>query len=221
MKQYPSIAREINRNVPIYAFDKLDGSNIRAEWSKKHKAFTKFGSRTVLLGEDHPQLGSAIGMIKTKYEKDLSDIFIKERWEEVTCFFEFYGQSSIAGLHNATDPTLTATLFDINVYKQGQIYPNQFIKLFDQKVEIPALLYTGNITEAFEESVRSGQLEGMTFEGVVCKASIAVKRGYPPVMIKIKNRAWVEKIRQLCIEGGHSELMSELQENLQPGSIIV
>jgi hypothetical protein len=43
MKTYPSISRDIV-GQPIYAFDKLDGSNIRAEWSKKN-GFHKFGSR--------------------------------------------------------------------------------------------------------------------------------------------------------------------------------
>jgi hypothetical protein len=37
MKEYPSIDREIRFGEPIYAFDKLDGSNIRAEWNKKRK----------------------------------------------------------------------------------------------------------------------------------------------------------------------------------------
>lgn len=200
MKQYPSIPREIVRNLSIYAFDKLDGSNIRAEWNRKHKEFTKFGSRTVLLGEDHPHLGKSIGLIKSKYEKPLTDIFIDERWEEVVCFFEFYGPKSIAGIHDPEDTEQTVTLFDVNVHKRGQIFPNEFIKLFDQKVEVAKLLYTGNATIDFELDVKGGQLPGMTFEGVVCKSSMAIKRGYPPVMFKIKNRAWIEKVRQLCQE---------------------
>ena len=53
MKQYPSISHDI-RSVQAYAFDKLDGSNIRAEWHPK-KGFWKFGSRTRLLGTDQPQ----------------------------------------------------------------------------------------------------------------------------------------------------------------------
>jgi hypothetical protein len=31
MKEYPSISREIHLGLSAYVFDKLDGSNIRAE----------------------------------------------------------------------------------------------------------------------------------------------------------------------------------------------
>lgn len=39
MKQYPSITTKFSKAKTI-AFDKLDGSNIRAEWSDK-KGFTR------------------------------------------------------------------------------------------------------------------------------------------------------------------------------------
>jgi hypothetical protein len=35
MKQYPSIDATVRRGILVYAFDKLDGSNIRAEWDRK------------------------------------------------------------------------------------------------------------------------------------------------------------------------------------------
>jgi hypothetical protein len=35
MKAYRSIDKRIIPNIFIYAFDKLDGSNIRVEWSRK------------------------------------------------------------------------------------------------------------------------------------------------------------------------------------------
>lgn len=196
MKQYLSIPKDISRNLSIYAFDKLDGSNIRAEWSRKHKAFTKFGSRTVLLGEDHPTLGKAIQLVKTKYEIALTEIFLPEGFEEVTCFFEFHGPRSFAGFHNPEDD-LTVTLIDVNVYKKGFLFPQEFIKLF-KSVDTPALLHVGNVTHEFEQEVRTGVLQGMTFEGVVCKASVSVKKGYPPTMFKIKNKAWIDKVIEFC-----------------------
>ena len=54
MKQYPSISGKLV-NTKIYAFDKLDGSNIRGTWSKK-RGFYKFGTRTQMLDEnyEHP-----------------------------------------------------------------------------------------------------------------------------------------------------------------------
>lgn len=48
MKQYPSINGQISYEFPVYVWDKLDGSNIRAEWSKKN-GFYKFGTRERLL----------------------------------------------------------------------------------------------------------------------------------------------------------------------------
>jgi hypothetical protein len=44
MKEYPSIDRKPRYGVPVYMFEKIDGSNIRVEWSKK-KSFYKYGSR--------------------------------------------------------------------------------------------------------------------------------------------------------------------------------
>ena len=43
MKGYPSIPREVQHSLNVYAFDKLDGSQIRAEWTQKN-GFFKFGS---------------------------------------------------------------------------------------------------------------------------------------------------------------------------------
>ena len=53
MKSYRSIpfANKIPENETFYVFDKLDGSNIRAEWNPK-KGFYKFGSRSQLLTPD-------------------------------------------------------------------------------------------------------------------------------------------------------------------------
>ena len=67
MKTYPSIDRDV-RNIFVYAFDKIDGSNIRAEWTPK-KGFDKFGSRNCLMDASHPHLGDAIGIIKSKWER--------------------------------------------------------------------------------------------------------------------------------------------------------
>lgn len=102
MKQYPSITAEIRYDIPVLAFNKLDGSNIRAEWTKK-QGFFKFGIRTRLLGTDEKPLGEAIELIKNKYEKDLHDIFVKDRCEKIVCFFEFFGPSSAFGQHLETE----------------------------------------------------------------------------------------------------------------------
>lgn len=192
MKQYPSFDGKII-GVPITAFDKLDGSNIRCEWEPK-KGLHKFGSRKVLLGEDHPYLGKAESIILNKYGDSLPKIFRSERLEFVTCFFEFYGAKSFAGLHDGDDPTITATLIDIDIYKRGMPVPRDFLKLFEGKVEIPRVVYQGNPGADFVQAVKDGTLEGVTYEGVVCKGA-PLKKNLQPVMFKVKSEAWVQAVK--------------------------
>ena len=100
MHQYDTIERfgKTSMQTPIYAFDKLDGSQIRAEWSKKRK-FWKFGTRRQLISKSNKEWGEAVEIIKTKYERDLHDIFVKNRFLKVTCYMEFWGTNSFAGNH--------------------------------------------------------------------------------------------------------------------------
>lgn len=62
MKHYPTIPKTVIHDVDVHVFDKLDGSNIRAEWNPK-KGFYKFGSRKQLIDED-TFLGKSIDLIK-------------------------------------------------------------------------------------------------------------------------------------------------------------
>ena len=117
MKHYPSFDGKVI-DIPIVAFDKLDGQNIRCQWDRKH-GLHKFGSRKVLLGEDHPTMGRAIALTLEKFGESLPRSFRDERLEFVTCYFEFHGEKSFAGMHELDDPTLTTTLIDVDVYKRG------------------------------------------------------------------------------------------------------
>lgn len=191
MKEYPSIQGEIV-GQPIYAFDKLDGSNVRAEWSKK-RGFYKFGKRHGLVDETDPLLGEAKGLILESYSESLSRIFSKNRWQTAVGFFEFSGPNSFAGNH--ADEPHEVVLFDVSAEKKGLLDPRDFLKLFQDQVKTAALLYHGNPNSILEDAVRSGQLEGMTFEGVVCKGKF-VSPGRP-LMFKIKNRAWIDKVKGL------------------------
>jgi len=202
MKQYPSMTADIRRGIPIYAFNKLDGSNIRAEWSRKN-GFHKFGSRKVLIDETHP-LGEAKTIIRTKYEDDLSKIFHKARFDKVTVFFEFFGENSFVGQH--VEEEHDVVLFDVNPYKKGILPPKDFLKLVGH-LHIPDMLYYGNANQDFEESVRANTLEGMSLEGVVCKTKNP-KRTPLPLMFKIKSRAWLKRLRSFC--AGDEELYGRL-----------
>lgn len=191
MKDYPTIPKDV-RHVPVYAFDKLDGSNVRAEWSRK-KGFHKFGSRTQLISDEQPFLTEAPDLIRAKYEKDVTDILRKERCESAILFFEFWGQNSFAGTH-VVEPH-TVTLFDVAPYKKGILYPADYLKLF-MGLDIAKLLYYGNPTQEFCEMVSGSTLDGMTFEGVVCKAPNG--RTPTPIMFKVKSNAWVTKLKDYC-----------------------
>ena len=200
MKRYPSISKDPIFGKQYICFDKLDGSNIRTEWTRKN-GFSKFGSRKVLIDETS-LLGEAVELINVKYEK-LHDIFRKERLNKVICFFEFYGENSNFGQHE--DEPHTVTLIDVNIYKKGIIDPRDFIKMFSN-VETPKVLYRGNFGKQIFNQIKSSELPGITFEGVVCKGLKEGKR--PQHMFKVKTQKWLDKLYSLY---ENAELIKELE----------
>ena len=193
MKKYPSITNVLYKHN-AYVFNKLDGCNVRAEWSPK-RGFYKFGSRRRLVGRDDEIFGRVYDLIPSKYE-ELEKIAKKNRWKKAVFFFELYGPSSFAGQHHP-DEELTVTLIDVAVDNKGILLPKTFLKIFQDKVEIPDLLYQGKIDGALVHKIRSGNLEGMSLEGVVCKANQYESPGLP-FMWKIKTNEWLEMVRELC-----------------------
>lgn len=194
MKTYPSISRDITGGI-YHIIDKLDGSNMRAEWHPK-KGFWKFGSRTQLVDPRSGPLGAlSIPLIQAQ-EDSIGRILRGMRAQEATCFFEFFGPSSFAGVHKWDEPGFQAVLFDVTIFKQGFMGPRDFYKAFDAYVPTPSLLHVGNATQDLVKAVREGTLTGMSFEGVVCKGA-PLKNGYPPHMFKIKSQAWIDKVRSL------------------------
>ena len=143
-------------------------------------------------------------LICTKYEDDLSKTFRDARFDRAIVFFEFFGPQSFAGRH--TEEEHDVVLFDVNPYKKGILPPADFLKLVGH-LHVPPILYRGNVTQEFEESVLASTLEGMSFEGVVCKTKNP-KRTPMPVMFKIKSRAWRERLRVYC--AGNNELYRKL-----------
>ena len=197
MKSYPSIAHKMNQEVDIIAFDKLDGSNIRAEWSPK-RGFYKFGTRKRIIDASDSHLGKAVDLINQKYAKVLPKIFMSQRWHKnVVCFFEFFGEHSFSGQHRMKDDH-KVVLIDVSVYKQGFIHPSEFVKLF-KDAGIPKVLYRGIADEDFINAVRESAVDGMSLEGVVCKApNPKKKKTGKPVMFKIKSEAWLTKLKEHC-----------------------
>lgn len=192
MKQYPSISREIQEDMEVYVFEKLDGSNIRAEWSPK-MGFYKFGTRKRLLGDDDPMFGEALGLIR-KQGEILTDIFKSLRFENAIAYFEFLGANSFAGLHEKEPHKVV--LIDVDVYKKGFMTPVEFLRAFEGRTNIPKFLYYGKIDKQIETTIRSGNFPGASFEGVVCKSN-PPRTWSLPVMFKIKNQAWINRVVEL------------------------
>lgn len=204
MLQYPSITKQII-DVPIYAMDKLDGSNIRVEWSRK-SGFNKFGSRTRLLDPEEKPLGEAVGIFMRDMAEDLETVlrtYLKT--DRATLFLEFYGPNSFAGNHQDSDEKVLS-LFDVSLYKKGFMLPKEFLRAFEGVVLTPELLYTGKPNSDFIESVHDGELDGMTFEGVVCKSQEL--RRNQQVVFKVKNDAWLQRLRDFT--KGDGELFKRL-----------
>lgn len=205
MKTYPHIdgGRGIQRGVPVYVFDKLDGSNIRAEWTRK-RGFDKFGKRNGLLDDITPFIKEAQPLFLDKYADDLSKVFRKQRWDKATVFFEFFGPTSFAGQH--FDEEHDVVIFDVAVHRQGFLEPRPFLKLFDH-LHLPTLLHHGNFTHELQDQIANSELEGMTFEGVVAKGPWDKKTGRP-LMFKWKSLAWIRKLKDHC--GENDELFRRM-----------
>lgn len=193
MKEYPSIEAlpgPIAGNY--YVFDKLDGSNIRAEMSKK-LVFNKFGKRHGLLDDSYPILRRSEELINDKYTDMIAMLMKKNKWENVTCFFEFLGPSSFAGWHNP-DEQQDVILLDIWIHKRGFIEPKELVKVIGEEF-LPRLLSVGNVTKPIIEQVSNGTLPGMSFEGIVVKGPYNKKTGMLD-SYKWKNIAWLKKLKE-------------------------
>lgn len=190
MKPYPSISRSTGQDFQefeAYVFDKLDGSNLRVEWSRKQGWF-KFGTRNRLFDETDEVFAEAIPIFHSTLAEGLTKVVRDERWDRVTVFMEFWGKQSFAGQHVPGDQKFL-TLFDVNPYKQGILGPKQFIDLFEH-LPIPKLLGRLKWTRGFVERVRLGQVEGITEEGVVGKGGFR----HELVMAKAKTQVWIDKV---------------------------
>lgn len=193
MKEYPSISRVTQFGKPVYVFDKLDGSNLRAEWDRK-KGWWKFGKRHGLVDHTLPILLKGEPLFMEKYSEDLSRILHNMRVPKATAFFEFWGPNSFAGTHDEDDDH-TVTLIDFSVHKKGFLHPRDFLKILDG-VDHASLLYHGNFTKPLRNEIMEGLLPGITSEGVVCKGSF-VSPGRP-LMFKVKTKEWLDNLRNFC-----------------------
>ena len=196
MKSYPSIPLAGDFAHPWFVFDKLDGSNVRAEWSPK-RGFYKFGSRTQLLTPDQAPLWPVVARLQG-LEARLRPSLEKLRAERAVCFFEWVGPHSFAGSHSDPAEAMGLFLLDVDVYKRGRLDPPSVMDLAARSgVPTPALLHTGRIDQDFLQAVRESRWPGVTFEGVVGKGPLDRTAGGPR-MFKCKSHAWLARLKQHC-----------------------
>lgn len=190
MKAYPSIPRQPKgkgRARLMHVFDKIDGSNLRFEWARSDGWF-RWGSRHRVVDESHPVFGGALALFHATMSGAIERVARAQGWEALVAFAEFAGPSSLGGQHAPADPK-ALTLFDVAPYRRGLVGPARFLELF---ADLPTPRYLGE--HAWDDElvarVRRGELEGVTFEGVVGKAG----DGHSLVMAKAKTEAWVKRI---------------------------
>lgn len=206
MKEYPSIpaaghllaqSAEDYLGRPFVAFDKLDGSNVRAEWDQK-RGWHLFGSRRRLLDASQPLLGEAIRLILDGYGDGLARVFAENpalgRPREATAYFEFFGPHSFAGQHDpevlgvSSNGPLRVVLIDVNVHKKGFVSAERFVEVFGH-LGVPRVVHRGELSREFIADVRSDRFG--TPEGVILKGG----EGHERWTAKIKTTAYFQRLK--------------------------
>jgi len=200
MKEYQSIEGPLGDfGKPCIAFYKYDGSNLRAEWTPK-KGWNKWGTRTRLFDESDSTFGPAIEVFRSTLaegiEKVIKDTKEYRNNERVTAYFEYFGPTSFAGLHDLELPNspMETVLFDINMHKKGIIGPRDFVNNFGH-LKSAQVVYEGNFNQQLIDDVRNGKYP--VVEGVIAKGG----SGHDLWMRKIKTYAYLEKLKAVFKDG--------------------
>ena len=201
----------------VFAFNKLDGSNIRVCWTQKdskkgnNNGFNKFGTRRQIIGPGDEQWGEAINIFMNKYSTGLDKIFRDNKQyrnaKKITTFLEFYGENSFAGWHDPKEKgNMNLTLFDVDVYQKSFVKPKDFVKQFSH-LGIPEIIFQGQYNKMLVDDVKNN-VYGLK-EGVVVKGIMLTKRkGIENVwMVKIKTNEWLQKVKGIF---GEEKLLSEV-----------
>ena len=227
MKEYNSIPRFFDDGTlhgeQVVAFNKLDGQNFRARYMAKghdKKQFTQFGSRHRLVDETDDQFGDAVRYFKQHYDTVMKDIIANNSGkhgifngvEEIVLVFEWYGNNSFAGFHEAGDEMHLA-LTDVFMKKRGYIEPKDFIEIFceDDRVETPDIIFSGKLNMDFINSITDNDWteDGARYpnikEGVVIKRSTRLPGQRLP-MCKVKTKWWLNKLHNTFPEDKWKEL---------------
>lgn len=86
MRHYPSFENQkydhILDNEVIWAENKIDGQNFVARYNARTKNFIAFGSKKMIVDENHEQFGNAVKLFKQNYELILTDIILENSKKE-------------------------------------------------------------------------------------------------------------------------------------------
>lgn len=210
MKAYHSIEKNVQDYLGhhVFGFDKIDGSNFRAEWDRKlskksrfTNGFKKFGTRTETIKNANNPFAEAIGIFENKYAEYLDKIFTEHKMfrgiERITVYGEFFGENSFAGKHD-WEEVHDLLIFDMFLYKKDWLKPADFIDIFG-KLDIPKLIYKGFLDESLINKIVTnyyGLKEGLVLKGVIENKVF---------MVKVKTQEWLNKVRSMYGENNNIE----------------
>ncbi len=221
MKHYDSIDRIQDNGFllgkEIWAFNKLDGQNFCVKWTKS-KGWDTMGSRKRMVDENDDQFGDAVRYFLENYADKLpveikahsgkGDVFCGI--QEITFFFEWYGDNSFCGVHQEGDD-LRLALIDVFMKKKGYIEPKEYFDIFQGKYHCPDLIYKGKLTKDFIEEIKKNDWTKedckwpQIKEGVVCRLSHRLPGQRMP-KCKFKTDWWLEKLHSTYPEDKWKEL---------------
>jgi predicted AlkP superfamily phosphohydrolase/phosphomutase len=192
MKIYQSIpsinqVKEKQLNNIGYSFYKYDGSNLRFEWDKK-KGWHKFGTRHHLFDKDTELYNQSLPILYSIGDSIISNLQKQFKFDNMTCYLEFLGDSSFAGSH-VLEEQKTLKLFDVSIYRYGLIEPDKFVDIFGNEDYSAKLLYHGKLTNEYIESVKTN---ANLIEGIIFKSG--VKNNI--FMTKVKTNHYLDKLKQ-------------------------
>lgn len=194
MKSYPSMKKAMRFSPPdvsLYTFDKIDGSNLRFEWTRK-RGWWKTRTRERLLDRTDQDLGAAIDIFERTHAEPLARFAHDQKWDPFVAFVEFYGPSSFAGLHRKDEEKKVA-LIDLCVHKEGIIRPSDFLNVVNKTgVHAPRYLGFCKWNRTFLDEVSAGAIPEISFEGVVGK----LKHHHDDLILwKAKTDAWRDAVK--------------------------
>lgn len=212
MKHYDSIPRIQDDGTLmgdfVWGFNKLDGQNFLATYKPKKGEFGPFGSRTVGVDENSEQFGNTVKWFKNSNYPEILKRIVKENSgkkgafngiEEITFYFEWYGENSFAGRHVEGDEMHLA-LIDVFLKKKGYLEPEKYYDLFKMSgIEIPSLIYRGALDSTIINLIKENDWTQpdcampSVKEGVVFKRSTLLKGQRRP-SVKVKTKWWLDKL---------------------------